>query len=249
MKSHYATNGGGTTSQTVTLTIKTAGITGRVPSFTSSVWATTATVRKAVRLHRHDVGQPSKTSITGVTQRGHFAGRPHLHQPRQRDGHHLGHAGGRQWRHVPHDVHGGKLRPGRATQSFVLTVSARPTITSAATCHGDRRDTGFSFTVQASGAPTPTMTEAGRLPQGLTWVDNGNGTATLAGTPGVGQGGVYVLMLSVANTFGTGTQTFTLIVDQAPAITSAPTATATHGRGFHSSRSPSTGYPSASVAY
>ena len=32
------------------------------------------------------------------------------------------------------------------------------------------------------------MTEAGALPQGLTWTDNGNGTATLAGTPGVGQG-------------------------------------------------------------
>ena len=48
------------------------------------------------------------------------------------------------------------------------------------------------------------MTESGALPQGLTWIDNGNGTATLAGTPGVGQGGVYTLTFTATNTCGDG---------------------------------------------
>jgi hypothetical protein len=70
------------------------------------------------------------------------------------------------------------------------------------------------------------------LPAGLTWVDNGNGTATLAGTPGVGAGGAYPLTISAASSFGTVTQELTLTVDQAPSITSAATATATHGNAF-----------------
>jgi hypothetical protein len=31
--------------------------------------------------------------------------------------------------------------------------------------------------------PTPTLTETGELPSGVTFKDNGNGTATLGGTP------------------------------------------------------------------
>jgi hypothetical protein len=40
-----------------------------------------------------------------------------------------------------------------------------------------------SFTVATSGFPTPVLSEIGRLPAGLTFTDNGDGTATLAGTP------------------------------------------------------------------
>ena len=97
---------------------------------------------------------------------------------------------------------------GTTTQSFVLTVSAPPAITSAASATATV-GSAFNFTVRATGAPTPTLTESGTLPQGLTWVDNGNGTATLAGTPGVGQGGVYQLTITATNSLGTATQTFT----------------------------------------
>ena len=79
----------------------------------------------------------------------------------------------------------------------------------------------FSFIVKATGGPAPE--HAGRVrcaPQGLTWVDNGNGTATLAGTPGVDQGGVYRLTFTAANARD-ATQSFMLTVNQAPAITSA----------------------------
>ena len=41
----------------------------------------------------------------------------------------------------------------------------------------------FSFTVSASGGVTPTFLEKGKLPKGVTFVDNFDGTATLSGTP------------------------------------------------------------------
>ena len=61
-----------------------------------------------------------------------------------------------------------------------VTVIQAPAITSAST-------TTFypgapsSFTVTTTGFPTPTITETGSLPSGVTFTDNGDGTATLAG--------------------------------------------------------------------
>ncbi len=78
-----------------------------------------------------------------------------------------------------------------ATQSFTLTVDAAPAITSAdnttftegsaGTLHGDDRPA----------CPTAALTETGSLPTGVTFTDNGDGTATLAGTPAAGTNGVY----------------------------------------------------------
>jgi len=134
-----------------------------------------------------------------------------------------------------------KNTAGTTTQSFVINVTAAPAITTAASATAT---TGyaFSFGVSATGAPTPAMTETGALPRGLTWVDNGNGKATLAGTPSAGQGGVYLLTFEATNSLGTNMQTYTLTVQQAPAITSAATASATHGTAF-SFTFTSTGYP------
>ena len=56
----------------------------------------------------------------------------------------------------------------------------------------------------------------------MTFVDNGDGTATFAGTPAAGTGGTYALSFDAANGVGTdATQGFTLTVDEAPAVTSA----------------------------
>ena len=41
----------------------------------------------------------------------------------------------------------------------------------------------FAFTVTTTGAVTPTLTAKGKLPVGVTFVDNGDGTATLSGVP------------------------------------------------------------------
>ena len=45
----------------------------------------------------------------------------------------------------------------------------------------------------------PALSETGSLPSGVTFTDNGNGTATLAGTPAVGSGGTFSLSLTANN--------------------------------------------------
>jgi hypothetical protein len=108
-----------------------------------------------------------------------------------------------------------------ANQSFALTVSQAPTITSA-------NNTTFvvgtarTFTVTTTGAPTPSLSETGALPSGVTFKDNGNGTATLGGIPAAGSGGTYSLTITASNGVGTPVnQSFALKVNQAAAITSA----------------------------
>src|SRR5208282_1433411 len=117
-----------------------------------------------------------------------------------------------------------------ATQTFTLTVDTAPVITSASKATFTVGSAG-TFTVTTTGTPTPSITGTGALPSGVSFTDNGNGTATLAGTPAVGTGGTYSLNIKAQNGLGNGaTQTFTLTVDQAPAITSASSATFTIGQ-------------------
>ena len=46
-----------------------------------------------------------------------------------------------------------------------------------------------------TGTPTPALSESGTLPSGVSFVDNGNGTATLAGTPAAGTQGTYPITI------------------------------------------------------
>src|SRR5207237_7254060 len=108
-----------------------------------------------------------------------------------------------------------------ATQTFTLTVNEAPAVTSpgAATFTVGSAE---SFIVAATGFPIPALTATGDLPDGVTFTDNRNGTATLAGTPAAGTGGSYSFTITAGNGVGaSATQTFTLTVNQAPAITSA----------------------------
>ncbi len=64
----------------------------------------------------------------------------------------------------------------------------------------------------STGAPTPSLKEIGALPGGVTFNDNGNGTATLSGTPASGSGGSYPLAFTASNGVGTpANQGFTLL--------------------------------------
>ena len=75
------------------------------------------------------------------------------------------------------------------------------------------------FTVTATGEPTPSLTESGALPSGVTF---NAATGVLGGTPAKGAGGVYNITFTASNGVGTATtQNFTLTVDEAPAIASA----------------------------
>jgi hypothetical protein len=131
-----------------------------------------------------------------------------------------------------------------ANQTFTLTVNAAPVITSA-------NNTTFTvgtpgtFTVTSNGTPTPALTETGALPGGVTFTDNGNGTATLGGTPTVG--GTYPITIKATNASGNTTQNFTLTVDQAPAITSSTSATFNVGSNG-SFTVTTTGTPTSSLA-
>src|ERR1039458_6149976 len=78
------------------------------------------------------------------------------------------------------------------------------------------------------GYPTPTLSETGALPGGVTFVDNRNGTGTLSGNAATT--GVYSISFTASNTAGSpATQTFTLTVNQSLSITSANNTTFTVG--------------------
>ncbi len=70
----------------------------------------------------------------------------------------------------------------------------------------------FSFTVQTNASPVAAITMTGALPQGVTFVDNHNGTARLSGTPATGTSGFYSLTFKATNVYGTATRTFLLLV-------------------------------------
>ena len=82
-----------------------------------------------------------------------------------------------------------------------------------------------SFTVSTTGFPAASITETGALPNGVTLVNHGDGTATLGGTPAANTGGTYNITLMANNSAGGASQPFTLTVLQTPAITSANNAT------------------------
>jgi len=234
-----AANAGGTSPQTINLTVRAPGKAGVVPAFTSP--AQTAAI----------AGLPLLFTVT-------TAGSPVASTTLARSGSlppgvtflNLGN-GTATFTGIP--TGGGKYpitltaknSAGTTTQMFVLNVSAAPVITTGAKVTATV-GSAFSYTVRASGAPTPTLAEAGILPPGVTWVDNGNGTATLAGVPNLD--GSDLLSVSASSLLGTATQAFTLTVDQAPAITSAPSAAAARGTSF-SFTFTSSGFPRSNLGH
>ena len=137
--------------------------------------------------------------------------------------------------------------PPAATQEFTLTVFQPPAITSAAAAPFTTGQAG-SFTVTSSGFPAPALSIDGALPAGVSFTDAGDGSASLAGTPAAGSGGVYRLTITAANGMSPpATQEYTLTVFQRPAITSAAATTFTTGQagGFTVE---SSGFPVAALS-
>ena len=97
-----------------------------------------------------------------------------------------------------------------------ITVNEVPAITSTAS---SIFVVGFpkTFTVTTTGSPTPSISESGVLPSGVTFTDNGNGTASLAGTPAGGSAGTYPLSITASNGISpAASQSFTLTVLNVP---------------------------------
>jgi acetyl esterase/lipase len=76
-----------------------------------------------------------------------------------------------------------------------------------------RIGTATNFTVKSKASPTATITELGSLPAGVSFIDNGDGTALISGTAQSGTEGAYSITL-VATNGGqpSAVQSFTLSV-------------------------------------
>jgi len=67
--------------------------------------------------------------------------------------------------------------------------------------------------ITTTGFPTAAITETGTLPTGVKFVDNGDGTAKLRGTPAAGMAGSYPITIKAKNgVLPNAKQTFDLIV-------------------------------------
>jgi hypothetical protein len=135
---------------------------------------------------------------------------------------------------------------GYAEQDFTLTVDRAPALIHQGTV---RAQVGvpLDVTIRTWGYPVPWLPAEGTLPDGLTFTDNGNGTADLAGTPAAGSGGDYPITVDADdNGFGSDSETFTVKVLDSPAFTSGDNAAATAGDAF-SFPVTTTGFPAPTV--
>ena len=113
---------------------------------------------------------------------------------------------------------------GFALQSFTLTVDEAASFTSAATIDL-AAGTAFSYSITTTGAyPTPALTVTGTLPAGMTFTDNANGTATLAGTVATSAEGNYTPTF-VASSSGTAVvdDLVSLVIEGPDATITCPT--------------------------
>ena len=114
-----------------------------------------------------------------------------------------------------------------------FTVVLPPAITSAntfAATQGNPR----TFTVTTAGAPLPALSASGSLPAGATFVDNGNGTATLAVSGTVAASGTFPITIIASNGVPPNTtQAFSLVVFPALAISPATLPANNVGRAYN----------------
>src|SRR5262249_41954585 len=75
----------------------------------------------------------------------------------------------------------------------------------------------FTITTTAGFPTATTITHSGALPSGVSFLGNGNGTATLSGTPAAGTAGTYVLTITASNGINPHPRpSFTLVVLDVP---------------------------------
>jgi hypothetical protein len=135
-----------------------------------------------------------------------------------------------------------------STCTLTTVVSSPPVITSnAATTFNVGTNGGFTVTTTPGSATPTTLSVSGTLPHGVTFIDNGDGTATLTGTPGTTAGGSYPLTITADDGPASSTQSFVLTVAQPAAITSGDTATFTTGRSGSMTITTTAGYPTSTA--
>jgi dipeptidyl aminopeptidase/acylaminoacyl peptidase len=103
-----------------------------------------------------------------------------------------------------------KNKNGTVTQVFTLVITKTPVVKTVAN-KTVTIGTTFTQAISASGFPTPTLGVSG-LPSGLNFIDNGNGSGTISGTPATGTTGTYPITITASNSQGGGTGSFTIRV-------------------------------------
>jgi hypothetical protein len=114
------------------------------------------------------------------------------------------------------------------SQTVSITVDASPAFASNGSAQLRVGESAHLSVSTSAGFPaTTSITLAGGLPAGIVVRDNGDGTATLTGTPAAGAGGDYPVVFTATSVGGSSapsTLPFTVTVFEPAAVTSAPTA-------------------------
>jgi hypothetical protein len=124
---------------------------------------------------------------------------------------------------VPTTDQRGAPRPANSIDIGAFQTQAPPAVTSAGSTTFTLGAAG-TFTVTTAGFPAPSLTESGALPNGMQFIDNGNGTATLTGTP-TGAGQFPITITATNGVLPNATQTFTLTVLPVPSAGQHPIIT------------------------
>lgn len=127
-----------------------------------------------------------------------------------------------------------------------IVVTGDPVITSSTTATFTAGESS-SFTVSTGALPTAALSTSASLPSGLSFTDNGDGTATISGTPSVGDAGTYSIPIAAENIVGTTNATLTLEIDVSPSISSNDSTTFAEGAA-DSFTVTTAGYPDASLS-
>jgi Putative Ig domain len=132
------------------------------------------------------------------------------------------------------------------SRTATLTVTRGPTIKKIPTTTADV-GVALNLAIKTAGYPASALTESGLLPNGLRFAANQDGTAAITGVPAQYSGGTYAITVTATNSSGTASQSFTLNVNEAPAITSSDTPTAVTGSPF-SFQATARGFPAPKIA-
>src|SRR5262249_36596418 len=103
------------------------------------------------------------------------------------------------------------------------------------------------FTITTTGFPVAVLSESGSLPSGVSFTDNGNGTATLAGTPGQTTGACTFDIRASNGYTPPVSQAFPLTVVEPLTITTADTTTFTATTSGNFSIGTTPGLPTATT--
>jgi DNA-binding beta-propeller fold protein YncE len=133
--------------------------------------------------------------------------------------------------------------PSTGAQSFPVS-----NVQAIRLCTNTTATVGSTYTcvITTTGSPVPLLKRIGKLPGGLTFVNNHDGSATISGIPRAKTGGSYSPQVEAV--FGSvTTQTLSLTVDEAPAFISRASKTA-HVGVVLSTLIRTRGYPTAAIS-